>query len=127
MSLNAAERKSASSNIRVVHVRRDRYDVYVGRPHRFVAKTQWGPYGNPFDVKTFGLGEALRRYDEWLFQPAQSALRAKMRAELRGKVLACWCAPKGGIAAFSPDRICHAQTIAQVALSESDADLGAGG
>jgi hypothetical protein len=41
-------------------------------------------------------------------------LIAKIKRELRGKVLACWCAPKGGVDMNAP-LICHAQTLAQIA------------
>jgi hypothetical protein len=34
--------------------------------------------------------------------------------ELRGKVLACWCAPPGGVAATDP-LVCHGQILAALA------------
>lgn len=61
------------------------HDVYVGRPSK---------WGNPFRVGRGPLGhtrdEAIRCYRDWL--PTQPSLMAAL-PELRGKVLACWCAP----------------------------------
>lgn len=75
----------------VVHCKKDRYDVYIGRP------SKWGnPFTHVSDRMTraaFTVGsreEALRRYEEYLFS---SGLIADIE-ELRGKVLACWCKPK---------------------------------
>lgn len=66
----------------VVHVKHDRYDVYVGRP------TKWG---NPFAIgKDGSREEVVEKYREWIMQ--QPHLLAAL-PELRGKVLACWCAP----------------------------------
>jgi len=67
--------------------------VYVGRP------TKWG---NPFThldgaqhgtVRVSNRAEAIARFREWVWLPAQEALRAAARVELRGKDLVCWCAP----------------------------------
>jgi site-specific DNA-cytosine methylase len=73
----------------VVHCRRKPFDVYIGRP---------GPWGNPFSWKPGTLAEfvvpkevVLDRYEAWL--RSQPELVARARAELRGKVLGCWCAP----------------------------------
>jgi hypothetical protein len=86
-----------------VHCKRDRFDTYVGRP---------SVWGNPFSVEQYGRGRALERYAEWL--ETQHALKARAKRELRGKVLACWCAPSGGIDA--DDRlICHAQLLSRIA------------
>ena len=72
--------------------------VYVGRGT---------PFGNPFVIGKDGTREdVIRAYREWLtYQPA---LRERMRRELRGKHLACWCAPEA----------CHADVILEVANSE---------
>jgi len=85
----------------VVHCKRDRYDVYIGRPSR---------WGNPFthisDRKTkaeFIVGsreEAIERYEDYLFS---SGLIAHIE-ELRGMVLACWCKPQS----------CHGDVLVRV-------------
>ena len=53
--------------------------------------------------------EAVLAYAAWLSLPAQSELRARMSARLRGKPLACHCASRG--------LACHAEVIAVVANS----------
>lgn len=90
----------------VVHCKRDRFDVYVGRP---------SAWGNPFSVAQYGRGKALERYVEWLLgTPEGRRMVARAERELRGKVLACWCAPQGGVAAEAP-LVCHAQVLARIA------------
>ncbi|QQS32989.1 MAG: DUF4326 domain-containing protein [Acidobacteriota bacterium] len=75
----------------VVHCKKDRFDVYIGRP------SKWGnPFTHISDRKTraeFIVGsreEAIKRYEDYLFS---SGLIAHIE-ELRGKVLACWCKPQ---------------------------------
>jgi hypothetical protein len=85
----------------VVHCKRARYDVYIGRPSK---------WGNPFAVKRGTraahivptVEEALDKYEEWL--RSQPELMAAL-PELRGKVLGCWCAP-------GP---CHGDVLARLA------------
>ena len=60
----------------VVHCKRERYDVYIGRP---------GKWGNPFPLRA---GEsrdaAIEKYRAWLMEPEQAELRASLKVELRG-------------------------------------------
>ncbi|HLA96525.1 MAG TPA: DUF4326 domain-containing protein [Pyrinomonadaceae bacterium] len=75
---------------RVVHCKKDRFDVNIGRPSKC---------GNPFthlsDRRTRAAfivrsrEEAIQRYEEYLFS---SGLISDIE-ELRGKVLGCWCRP----------------------------------
>ncbi len=45
---------------RVVHCKRERYDVYIGRP---------GPWGNPFVIGRDGTREqVIAKYRTWLLQ-----------------------------------------------------------
>ena len=77
----------------VVHCKRARYDVYVGRPSR---------WGNPFAIGRDGSREdVIARYEQWLL--AQPELVAAL-PELAGKTLGCWCAPRAchGDARASP-------------------------
>ena len=93
---------------RVVHCMKQPYDVYIGRPN---PKVQCAPcdcvWGNPFKI---GPGETraavIRHYEQWLL--SQPDLVARAQRELRGKVLACWCAPLG----------CHGDVLARVANAE---------
>lgn len=68
---------------RVVHCKREPFDVYVGRP---------SIWGNPFVVGRDGTRtEVIAKYETWLAN--QSELLAALPS-LRGKTLGCWCAPK---------------------------------
>jgi len=80
--------------VRVVHCKREPFDVYVGRPSK---------WGNPFPLKREEDRDAvLVKYRRWL--ATQPALIASLH-ELRGKVLGCWCAP----------RRCHADVLLRLA------------
>lgn len=80
--------------MRVVHCKRDPYDVYVGRP------TKWG---NPFVIGRDGTREeVIAKYEDYL----RNRLDLWMALpDLRGKVLACWCAPLP----------CHADVLLRLA------------
>jgi len=80
---------------RVVHCKRSPYDVYIGRP---------GPFGNPFEIGKDGTREeVVEKYAEWVL--TQPELLAIIKTELKGKVLACWCAPK----------LCHGDILVELA------------
>lgn len=71
--------------------------VYVGRP------TKWG---NPFvNGRDGGREEVVRKFERWLM--ANPKLVEEAKQELRGKDLACWCAPLR----------CHAEVLERVANS----------
>jgi hypothetical protein len=81
---------------RVVHCKREPYNVYVGRGHG-------SPWGNPFKAGRDGTREqVIAKYEKWLL--TQPELVAAL-PELRGKVLGCWCAPKA----------CHADVLLKLA------------
>ena len=81
---------------RVVHCKRERYDVYVGRGRG----SRWGnPFKSPRDGSR---DEVIAKYERWLVR--QPELMAAL-PELRGKVLGCWCAPKP----------CHADVLLRLA------------
>jgi len=78
--------------MKVVHCKKEPYDVYIGRPSK---------WGNPFShldrgtlakyrVKT--RDEAVDKFEEWITQGDGQYLLKDIH-ELRGKVLGCWCAP----------------------------------
>lgn len=74
--------------------------IYVGRP------TKWG---NPFFVGRHyeTAEEAVTAYRQWLEDslPGQK-LKYEEISELRGKNLACWCAP---------NKPCHADVLLELA------------
>lgn len=79
----------------VVHMKRDRYDVYIGRP------TIWG---NKFEIgKDGSREEVIAKYEEWLL--GKPDLIRLVKQELRGKVLGCWCFPQK----------CHGDVLARIA------------
>ena len=75
---------------KVVHCKREEFDVYIGRGSR---------WGNPYSHKEGTLAEhvvgsrteAIQKFEEYLLsnQDLMSSLE-----ELKGKTLGCWCKPK---------------------------------
>ena len=83
------------SDTRVVHCRRDRYDVYIGRP---------SIYGNSYTIGKDGTREeVIAKYETWL--RGKPSLLRLVKQELRGKVLGCWCKPDP----------CHGDVLARIA------------
>ncbi len=80
---------------RVVNMKDEAYDVYIGRPREGLT----GPFGNPFRA-----GEALKRFREYFLERVgrDAEFRAQVLA-LRGKRLGCYCKPKP----------CHGDIIAE--------------
>ncbi len=82
--------------------------VYVGRP------SEWG---NPFShlsstiakFRVSSRDEAILRYRRWLIDrmDVEPGLLTRIRSELGGKDLVCWCAPHA----------CHADVLMQIANS----------
>jgi len=68
---------------KVVHCKRDKYDVYIGRPSK---------WGNPFTIGKDGTrDEVVEKYKEWVLKQPELM---KALPELEGKILGCWCSPK---------------------------------
>lgn len=66
----------------VVHCKKSKYDVYIGRGSK---------WGNPFVVGPYTRQEAIAKYRQWIL--TQPKLMTSLR-ELKGKILGCWCKPK---------------------------------
>lgn len=90
---------------RVVHCKKSKYDVYIGRP---------SIWGNPFSHKDDTLAEfkvatreeAIQKYAEWVL--TQPKIMSNLH-KLKGKVLGCWCKPlacHGDILAKMVDELC---------------------
>lgn len=97
----AAPIKEIPPYTRVVHCKRHPYNVYGARP---------GPFGNPFSHKSGTLAQylvpsrdaAVERHAQWFV--ANSELIERVKREMTGKVIGCWCAPMR----------CHCDIYAQV-------------
>lgn len=83
---------------RVVHCKREKFDVYIGRP---------GPWGNPFTlVNEAGRAEVIEKYRTWLLAELEAGrIKKEDVISLRGQTLGCWCAP----------RACHGDVLLEVA------------
>jgi hypothetical protein len=98
---------------RVVHCQKEDYDVYIGRPSK---------WGNPFthikDKETraeflvASRKEAVESYENWILNGAGQQLLSDL-GELRGKVLGCWCTPKG----------CHGDVLVKLVNNLSNQNL----
>ena len=68
---------------RVVHCKKEPYDVYIGRPSK---------WGNPFSIGPDGTRqEVVEKYREFVLAHPQMI---EDLDELRGKTLGCWCKPE---------------------------------
>jgi hypothetical protein len=68
---------------RVVHLKREPYDVRIDR------QTHWG---NPFVIGKDGTREqVIAQYRAWIMEPDNAHMIEMAKKELRGKVLGCWC------------------------------------
>ncbi len=69
-------------SITVVHCKRARYDVYIGRPSK---------WGNPFSIGKDGTREeVINKYRNYI---SNSPELLNALPELRDKILGCWCKP----------------------------------
>jgi hypothetical protein len=76
---------------RVVHVRKEPFDRYIGRP---CAEFLTSFYGNPFRITRDQTREGVViAYALYFFSPEQRRLRDLVLEDLSGKTLGCWCAP----------------------------------
>jgi|SRR5215218_6298780 len=87
----------------VVHIRRDAYDVYIGRP----GQGEEGPWGNRFTIGEAGSRErAIELYRLWLWREIRARrITLEQLAALHGKRLGCFCAPLA----------CHGDVLARAA------------
>lgn len=90
-----------SSNTRVVHCLKDKYDVYIGRWNpRVPINSKWA---NPFVIGKDGTREeVIKKYREYITN--NSKLLSELH-ELRGKTLGCWC---------KPNHACHGDVLVEL-------------
>jgi len=67
---------------RVVHCRKDPFDIYIGRPSK---------WGNPFPLTSSRIA-VISAYHDWI-RDQPELMKAIEDGELAGKVLGCWCRP----------------------------------
>lgn len=111
----------------IVHVKREKFDIYIGRP----AKPTPYHYGNPFShkegtqaaVKVATAEEAVQAFDDWLDGTAYQDIEPDRRLwilnslpTLAGKILGCWC-----VTPEHPDAPCHGRVLARRAQSAVEA------
>ena len=78
----------------VVHCKKDKYDVYIGRPSK---------WGNPFMIGRDGTREeVIIKYSDYILD--QPALLKDLPL-LKSRILGCWCSP----------RACHGDVLAELA------------
>lgn len=69
--------------MKVVHCKKEKCDIYIGRPNK---------WGNPFSIGKDGTREeVIIKYEEWIRNNPELL---KDLHELKGKTLGCWCSPK---------------------------------
>lgn len=103
----------------VVHCKRSKYDVYIGR-----AAGPRGKWGNPFShddqssapIQVASRAAAILCYRQWINggqQKAHERLKLvrptidEIKSELKGKILGCWCSPLA----------CHGDVLVEIANS----------
>ena len=68
---------------KIVHCKKEKYDVYIGRPSK---------WGNPFTVGKDGTrNDVIIKYENWLLQQPHLL---KDLYQLKDKILGCWCKPE---------------------------------
>jgi len=80
--------------MKVVHCKKEPYDVYIGRPSK---------WGNPYVIGRDGSREdVIRKYKSYL--TGNRKLMSEI-GELKGKTLGCYCHPKA----------CHGDVLVELA------------
>ena len=79
------------SNTRVVNIRKESCDVYIGR----AGQGKDGYFGNPFRLEaTMTRGGTLDRYRKYFYYRLSTDEKFRRRiGELQGKTLGCFCKP----------------------------------
>lgn len=93
ISIRAADAKRRMIREKVVHCRKEKFDVYIGRPSK---------WGNPFTIGKDGTREdVIRKYKKYIITNPDLL---NSLYELKGKILGCWCSPK----------VCHGDVLIEL-------------
>jgi len=85
---------------RIVHCKKEKYDIYIGRP---------GPFGNPYVIGKDGTrDEVIEKFEH--YARSNPELMEKIHREIPGKVLGCWCGTKR----------CHGEILIKIANEAPD-------
>ena len=96
--------------MKVVHCKKEPYDIYIGRTFGSLKDIGWG---NPFVIGIDGSRESvISKYENYIKRVPELLKRIP---ELRGKVLACWCK-------LTQDIPCHGDILVKLSLL-SDEEL----
>jgi hypothetical protein len=94
---------------KVVHLKKESYDIYIGRP------SKWGnPFTHKQDGKTLAKyivntrEEAISAFEEWITK-GEGQILLKDLDELKNKTLGCWCKPQP----------CHGDILLKLIKSKS--------
>jgi len=89
---------------KVVNLRFDKYDVYIGR----AGNGKDGYFGNPFVLEKEGdRKEVLEKYKKYFYERLEKDAEFKRRVlELKGKILGCFCKKPD-----NKDILCHGDII----------------
>lgn len=80
--------------MKVVHCKKEKFDVYIGRPSK---------WGNPFAIGRDGTrSEVIEKYRQWI-QTRPELMNSL--SEISGKILGCWCYPNA----------CHGDVLIELA------------
>lgn len=74
---------------KVVHCKKEKYDVYIGRPSKWGNPFSWKE-GTLAEFKVNNKEESIRSYRQWILNNPK--LLSQLH-ELKGKILGCWCSP----------------------------------
>ena len=80
--------------------------VSIARPGRWGNRISYVQHGVDGER---AFADAVARYRAWVMAPGQVEFRHKVRAELKGKDLICWCKPLP----------CHGDVLLEVANSDA--------
>jgi len=121
---------------KVVHYTRDPFDEYIGRGGGRTGQKR-SKWHNPFVIDTDEerkdgtRDEVIEKFERYLKGPVEN-YEGKVYdgrhlkpdfPEIRGKILGCHCAPKGGLTEHD-ELYCHGQTLLRLANAPDDPDEG---